>query len=170
VSYAGYAASGVLPERGLTPLSGGNPNYDVYLTQDQKYVALGTLEPKFWGKFCDLLQKPDWKMYMVPQNPTQLAQYKAEIATLFCSKTQAEWIQWGQANDLLISAVHSLADLANDPHLQHRQMIVEQTHPTAGLLRSIGVPIKFLGTPAEPAWPTPTLGQDTAEVLGPMGE
>jgi alpha-methylacyl-CoA racemase len=165
VSYAIYSATNQAQERGTFPLSGGMPNYGVYETQDKKYIALGTLEPKFWGKFCDLVSKPDWKMFMVPQTPEQLLSFKNLIAGLFLEKTQIDWVEFGFKNDLLISPVHGLEDLENDPHLIERQMIIETEHPKAGKLKSIGVPLKFSVTQAKPSWAAPILGEDTEAIL-----
>ncbi|MDB5239933.1 MAG: carnitine dehydratase [Spirosoma sp.] len=165
VAYASFAG-GQLPERGTMPLSGGLPTYGVYRCNDGNYVALGTLEPKFWQKFCRLLDKPDWLGLGSPADPVQLADYKAKIQTVFLEKNRDEWALFGKENDILITAVNTLADLETDPHLVARQMIVTQEHPVAGPFRSIGVPVKFSGTPARPAWPAPTLGEDTQDVLG----
>lgn len=158
VSYAIYSANNQAPERGTLPLSGGMPNYGIYECQDNKYIALGALEPKFWGKFCDLTNKPDWKMFMVPQNSAQLLSFKNLIGGLFLEKLQSEWVDFSLKNDLLISPVYGLEDLEKDPHLQARQMIIETEHPTAGKLKSIGVPLKFSETEAKPSWAAPILG------------
>jgi alpha-methylacyl-CoA racemase len=165
VSYAIYSATNQSQNRGTLPLSGGMPNYGVYECQDKKYIALGTLEPKFWSKFCDLTNKTDWKMFMVPQNSEQLLSFKNLIGGLFLEKKQSEWVKFGLENDLLISPVYGLEDLENDPHLQARQMIIETEHPTAGKLKSIGVPLKFSETEAKPSWSAPILGEDTEEIL-----
>jgi alpha-methylacyl-CoA racemase len=169
VSYAIYSATNQAPNRGTLPLSGGMPNYGVYECQDKKYVALGTLEPKFWSKFCDLTNKPDWKMFIVPQNQEQLLSFKNLIGGLFLEKSQSEWVKFGLENDLLISPVYGIEDLENDPHLQARQMIIETEHPTAGKLKSIGVPLKFSETEAKPSWAAPILGEDTEEILRELG-
>jgi alpha-methylacyl-CoA racemase len=165
VSYATYSATQQAQEKGTLPLSGGMPNYGVYECQDEKYVALGTLEPKFWSKFCDLVKKPDWKMFMVPQNAEQLQSFKNLIGGLFIEKTQNDWVKFGFDNDLLISPVYGLEDLESDPHLIERQMIIETNHPKAGKLKSIGVPIKFSVTEAKSAWAAPLLGEDTEGIL-----
>jgi alpha-methylacyl-CoA racemase len=165
VSYAIYSATNQAQNRGTLPLSGGMPNYGVYECKDKKYIALGTLEPKFWGKFCDLTNKPDWKMFMLPQNPEQLQSFKNLIGGLFLEKKQSEWVQFGLENDLLISPVYGLEDLENDPHLQVRKMIIETEHPMVGKLKSIGVPLKFSETEAKPSWAAPILGEDTEAIL-----
>ena len=166
VAYASYAG-GQTGERGTMPLSGGLPNYGVYACSDGHYVALGTLEPKFWKKFCTLIGKPDWLGFMLPKSQAQLADFTAQIQAVFGEKIRDEWTRFGLENDILITPVNTLADLDTDPHLMARQMIVTQGHPVAGPFRSIGVPLKFSGTPAQPAWPAPTLGEDTNDVLSP---
>jgi alpha-methylacyl-CoA racemase len=151
--------------RGAAPLSGGLPNYGVYPCQDGRYVALGTLESKFWAKFCRLIGKPDWVSFMAPQNPAQRDEYKRQITSLFVTRTQADWVTFGTENDLLITPILDLADLAQDPHLTARQMILTETHAVAGDYQTIGIPIKFSATPAHPSWPAPLLGEDTDSVL-----
>ncbi|MBO0934747.1 CaiB/BaiF CoA transferase family protein [Fibrella aquatilis] len=169
VAYALHEG-GQKPVRGEMPLSGGQPNYGVYRCADEadglpRYVALGTLEPKFWQKFCTVVGQPDWLKFIMPQSPTQRADYKATIQQLVQQRTQAEWVTLGTEHDLLITPVNMLDDLAADPHLLARQMISTQEHPVAGAVRSVGVPLKFSATPAQPAWPAPQLGQDTGDVL-----
>lgn len=169
VAQALFAGTGNVPERGRMPLSGGQPNYGVYRCADEpdaqgivsaRYIALGTLEPKFWQKFCTLVGRPNWLMFMLPQSPGERADYKAQVQALVAERTQAEWVQLGTEHDLLITPVLTLDELPNDPHLQARQMIDSRPHPVAGAVPLVGVPIKFSETPARPAWPAPKLGDD----------
>jgi crotonobetainyl-CoA:carnitine CoA-transferase CaiB-like acyl-CoA transferase len=157
-------------QRGKMPLSGGLPNYGVYKCQDGKYIALGTLEPKFWSKFCTLVNQPEWMLFVLPKNSEELGVFKAKISLLFESQPQSFWIELGFKNDLLISPVYDLKDLETDPHLQARQMIVTQEHPRAGIFKSIGIPIKFSETPAQPSWVAPTMGEDTEAILETLKE
>lgn len=193
VAYALFAGMGnvpgaEVPERGRMPLSGGQPNYGVYRCCDEadprtadpqtalvsgnvtpRYVALGTLEPKFWQKFCTLVGRLDWLGFMLPQSPSQTEQYRQQIQALMAERTQAEWVKLGTEHDLLITPVLTLDQLADDPHLQARQMIMTRQHPIAGAVVGVGVPIKFLGTPAEPAYAAPEPGADTAALLAELG-
>lgn len=157
-------------QREKMPLSGGLPNYGVYKCQDGKYIALGTLEPKFWSKFCTLVNQPEWMLFVLPKNSEELDDFKAKISLLFESQSQSFWIELGFKNDLLISPVYDLKDLETDPHLQARQMIVTQEHPRAGIFKSIGIPIKFSETPAQPSWVAPTMGEDTEAILETLKE
>lgn len=169
VAYALHGG-GQDPVRGTMPLSGGQPNYGVYRCADEadekpRYVALGTLEPKFWQKFCTVVDRPDWLKFMLPQSDMQLTDYKAAIQELIQERTLTEWVKLGTENDLLITPIHTLDDLATDPHLLARQMISIQKHPVAGPVTSVGIPLKFSATPAQPAWPAPQLGEDTDAIL-----
>ena len=151
--------------RGNFALSGGLPNYGVYKTSDQKFIALGTLEPKFWQKFCTLINKPEWVMFILPENEQKTAEFKKEIATLIATYSRDYWVDFGIKNDILITSVNELDELHNDPHLQAREMILEEEHALAGKFRSIGVPLKFSETPARPSWVAPDLGEDTNDIL-----
>lgn len=144
----GLHIGGMNTQRGEMALSGGQPNYGVYQAKDEgdgrtRYVVLGTLEPKFWQKFCTLVNKPDWVSFIVPQNPAELANFKYRIQELFLERTQAQWVAFGTEHDVLITPVNELADLSNDPHVQARHMIMREQHPVAGEFTSIGVPLKF---------------------------
>ncbi len=176
VAQAQMGGSDNVPERGRMPLSGGQPNYGVYACRPQhptdppQYVALGALEPKFWQKFCTLVDRPDWLGFMLPQGATETEAARQQIQTLFSQRTRAEWVALGTAHDLLLTPVLTLDELPHDPHLQARQMVLAMPHPVAGTVAGIGLPIKFLGTPAAPAWVAPTLGQDTDTVLGDLAK
>ena len=37
-------------------LTGGFPCYSVYETKDQKYIAVGALEEKFWIRLCEAIE------------------------------------------------------------------------------------------------------------------
>ncbi len=56
-----------------------------------------------------------------------------------------------------------------DPQTIAREMVVEVDHPTAGPVRSIGLPVKFSATPGVLNRPAPLLGQHNHDVLGEEG-
>jgi crotonobetainyl-CoA:carnitine CoA-transferase CaiB-like acyl-CoA transferase len=58
--FAEYQAKGKVTERGAFQLSGGLANYNVFRCADGKFIALGSLEPKFWNQICAALNKPEW--------------------------------------------------------------------------------------------------------------
>ncbi len=55
----GLLERGKAPIRGTGMLDGGLPCYNVYRTQDGRYMAVGALERKFWETLCDILGCPE---------------------------------------------------------------------------------------------------------------
>jgi len=49
------SASGASPENGNDRLTGGSPRYQLYTTRDQRFVAAGPLEDKFWSAFVEAI-------------------------------------------------------------------------------------------------------------------
>jgi crotonobetainyl-CoA:carnitine CoA-transferase CaiB-like acyl-CoA transferase len=65
--------------------------------------------------------------------------------------------------------VLDIAQMHADPQALAREMIVETPHPTAGNIKSIGLPIKFSDTPGGVRRAAPVFGQHTREVLREYG-
>jgi crotonobetainyl-CoA:carnitine CoA-transferase CaiB-like acyl-CoA transferase len=164
-----YWATGENAPKDLGYLSGGLVNYGIYPCQDRRYIALGTLEVKFWEQFCDAVDKPEWKGRVLAKNQEELAHFKQELTALFQTQPSTYWIEIGLKHDLLLNLVYDLPEVEQDAHIQAREMIVAMTHPTAGKIKSIGVPLKFSGTPAKPQWYPPLLGEDTLAILQEAG-
>jgi crotonobetainyl-CoA:carnitine CoA-transferase CaiB-like acyl-CoA transferase len=61
--------------------------------------------------------------------------------------------------------VNSAADIAADPHVAAREMIVRVDHPAGGTVDIAGVPIKLTGTPTAGLVRAPRLGEHTSAVL-----
>ena len=65
--------------------------------------------------------------------------------------------------------MRSVSEVFSDAQVRHRGMVQTVSHPTAGELRVVGVPVKFSRTPARVRSAPPLLGQHTEEVLGGVG-
>ncbi|MFO7569270.1 MAG: CoA transferase [Smithellaceae bacterium] len=153
---------------GEAPLSGGLACYGVYRCRDDKYMALGILEDKFWKKFCHLASRPDWEgQFMVHGNDAR--KLREEIQMLFLTKTRDEWTKIASGLDICLTPVLAADEIEQDPHLQARNMICKEDHPVCKTLKSIGVPIKFSRTPARASGSAPALGRDTIAILEEIG-
>ena len=94
---------------------------------------------------------------------------KAELTILFKTKTREEWMAMTAERDVCLSPILGFEEIEADSHLISRNMIVEQDHPICGKTKSIGVPIKFSETSAEPSCSPPMFGEDTQEILTELG-
>ncbi|MFQ5710719.1 MAG: CaiB/BaiF CoA transferase family protein [Candidatus Geothermarchaeales archaeon] len=165
---ANYFATGRSPER----MGSGHPNivpYQAFLTKDGKYVNVGVGNDRLWRSFCEALGLED----MVDDerfstNPKRVVNRETLIpllAEIFLTKTRDEWVETLTERGVPCGPVYTMGEVFSDPQVLHREMLVEIEHPRAGLIRQIGIPMKFSATPCEIRLPPPLLGEHTEEVL-----
>lgn len=137
------------------PLRGQSPRYNVYRTADDKWLALGALEPKFWVAFCERIGRPG--LAGIDDEPDDVRTRAIdELRAMFLTKTRAEWLAHFADVDVCLSAVLSLEETLSDPHVAARGVLRTQDGVTyVGATRAV--------TPA------PRLGEHTDEVLEAIG-
>jgi len=162
-------AEGESPRMGERRLTGGLPQYQTYRTKDGKFLAVGALEDKFWANLSRALGKPEWVHQVPKEREARTEEIKGEMARIFLTKTREEWLEILMKEDTCVTAVHSLEETFSDPQVLHRKMLVEISHPKAGRIKQIGVPIKFSETPGEARTPAPEMGEHTEEILKGLG-
>jgi alpha-methylacyl-CoA racemase len=100
-------------------LNGGAPCYDVYRTKDERFIAVGALELKFWQTLCGALGRPDWatRHWSLGQatGGADAAQLSAELAALFRERTRDEWIALLEPLDCCVAPVLTPAEAAVHP-------------------------------------------------------
>ncbi len=162
-----YDMDGKLPERGADLLTGGYAWYYVYPTKDDRYLALGMLEMRFWEIFCKAIEKPEYIALHDGGEEVQ-AKLKEELGAMFLSKTAGEWMEMLDPLDVCISRVNTLAEALADAQLKARNMVVEIEHPIEGLRRSVALPLKFSGEDFSVHMPPPQFGEHTDAVLASL--
>jgi crotonobetainyl-CoA:carnitine CoA-transferase CaiB-like acyl-CoA transferase len=100
-------------------LNGGLPCYDTYATLDGRAVALGALEPKFWGIFCEIVGKSEWSGRGF--DPA----LRDEVSELFRSRSFDEWRVILENTGCCLSPVLNYEETLADPQVQHRGLIEE---------------------------------------------
>lgn len=163
-----FLASGKVPRRGETMLSGGFACYNVYETKDGRYVTLGAVEDKFWAGFCEAVNRPDLIPEQYPPEPRASAIIK-EVQAIMKTKTQAEWVELLTPLDICFTPVKDVREALADPQVQARKMVVEIDHPVEGKVPTLAFPVKFSETPARADSPPPLYGEHTAEILRGLG-
>lgn len=145
-------------------LSGALANYNTYCCKDNKHLALGALEPKFWTTFCDIVQKEKWKTDIYNFSKNNQRKMKSELANLFKTKTRDEWSEIFEAYDICISPVLEIDEIEHSTLFKTRNMIWE----TEGE-KGIATPIHFAETPVKAQWKSPDFGEDTHQILRELG-
>lgn len=154
-----FLNTGNKQKRGEPMLSGGLANYHLYKCKDDKWIALGSLEPKFWQGVCMMLDKPDWIPRMLPI-PEEVEKLKEDLQTIFNTKTRDEWVAIAAPLDICLTPILELDEVEKDIHLNERAMFYEVEHPEYGKVKGINQPFKFSETPANPSWAAPLMGED----------
>ena len=163
-----YFGSGVVPQRGNELLTGGVPFYSVYETKDGKYLSIGCLEPWFYENLCRALGREDFIPHQAASGEKREEIFSA-FREIFRSRTRDEWFDYLSQWDICVGKVYEFDELATDPQLVHRKMILELDHPKFGKVRQPGISIKLSETPGSIRSFSPVLGQHTEEVLLDLG-
>jgi crotonobetainyl-CoA:carnitine CoA-transferase CaiB-like acyl-CoA transferase len=162
-NFAGESISG-----GKKRFQGRLAHYSIYRTKDGKYLAVGALEKKFWRNLCMKIGREDLTEKQ-PSDESPREDVKNELQKIFLTLSRDEWVERLKDEDVCIAPVQTLDEVFSDPHVLHRKMVVEQTHPKIGKIRQLGIPVKFSRTPGSIRSPAPELGENTEEILLELG-
>lgn len=156
-------ANGGVQPRGEDLLTGGVPCYGVYETADGRHMAVGALEEKFWHLVCDTLGRPDLKPCHLERGE-HAAVARAELAALFRSRNQADWVALFDRVDCCVTPVLRLEESLVDPHIVARKMVI-----AVDGVRQFASPIGLQDEACRAATPAPAAGADTDELLSELG-
>jgi crotonobetainyl-CoA:carnitine CoA-transferase CaiB-like acyl-CoA transferase len=168
MSLADFQVNRTEPERGNTPLSGGLPNYNVYVCNDKKWIALGSLEPKFWEPFCHKVNQENW--ISAPFLPAAERQRViAEVQAMFQQKSQKEWLDFFSDMDICLSPVKNMQEVLEQQQLRNNQRA--QSHLVDGKqeLTTLQFPVTFPSESKHSRWQAPELGEDSYALLKSIG-
>ncbi|MXZ46686.1 MAG: CoA transferase, partial [Chloroflexi bacterium] len=98
------------------------------------------------------------------EDPEFLPEVEPLLTDWLSTRTKREAMERGQAEGLPVSALNTMEDVFNDPHLRERAFFETVEQPAAGDVVMPGLPLRMSDTPGE-VRPAPTLGEHTSEVL-----
>ena len=123
--FYGLLAGGIWhDERGRNLLDGAAPFYRPYKTEDDGYVFVGAIEPKF---FAELLEKTG-VTGIDPVEQFDQSKWPEQIAAFektFASRTRAEWSDVFDGTDACVAPVLSLTEAPDHPHNKARETFIE---------------------------------------------
>jgi crotonobetainyl-CoA:carnitine CoA-transferase CaiB-like acyl-CoA transferase len=149
-------------------MSGGAPFYNVYETKDGKYISIGSGEPWFYQELCKALGREDLIPFQYDEGEKR-QEISRTFREIFRSRTLDEWLEYLGERDICVARVNEIDELAEDPQIRHRDMILELDHPEYGKVRHPGISIKLSETPGSVRRFGPLAGQHTDEVLLDLG-
>lgn len=151
--------------RGENLLDGGAPFYDTYRTSDEKYVAVGAIEPQFYQQ---LLQGLDLDPADLPaqMSVSDWPKLRQTFTHVFATKTQAEWGRIFDGTDACVTPVLSPEEVVSHPHNKARGSFLKDAQ---GEISPRPAPV-LSRSPAEPSLTRdPFIGEHTRPVLQQYG-
>ena len=151
--------------RGSNLLDGGAPFYRTYRCADDKHMAVGSLEPQFYGELLRVLELTEEALFADQYDQAAWPAMSARLEERFAARPRDEWTAVFEGQGACVSPVLSLAEAATHPH-----NVARRTYSVAadGTIQPCPAP-RFLGTPAAPPSSAPIVGADTDDVLAKAG-
>ncbi|MEW6297913.1 MAG: CaiB/BaiF CoA-transferase family protein [Thermodesulfobacteriota bacterium] len=149
--------------RGENILDTGAHYYNVYETRDGKYVAVGSIEPKF---YAELLRLAGLEHEELPRQNERSAwpALTERLAAIFRTKTREEWCRIMEGSEVCFAPVLSMQEAPSHPHNRARGTFVE----VDGVVQPAPAP-RFGRTPSAIQRPPATPGEHTEEALRDWG-
>ena len=145
-----------------------------YRTRDG-YLCMLLYTDRHWRSFLALAGmaercRDDARFASIATRTQHIGALYGLVAEALLERSTAQWIEMLTAADIACTRLHDVDSLIDDLHLRETGFIRTVTHPTQGLVRELGVPVRMSATPAAAVQkPAPTLGQHTEEVLREAG-
>jgi alpha-methylacyl-CoA racemase len=153
-------------QRGREALNGGYACYGLYRTKDDRWLSVGSLEPKFFLGLCQRLGRGD--LFEAGYDTSGGAErVKAELARIFAEHPLSHWQTVFAGTDLCIEPVLEGDEVLADAQHRARGLFVEAEDAQRGRkVTHLLTPLRMGETPLRPP---PALGQHTREILQEAG-
>jgi len=145
--------------------------FSIYKAKDG-YIVIGVVTVAQWQRLLEVIGREDLKD--VPEYAGQATriehaeQIEAIVETWTRERTVDEMLNVLEAADLACSPVPTFGQVANDPQLASRNMVVDVEQIISGRLKVPGSVFKMAKTPGDATQPAPFLGEHNAEVYGEL--
>lgn len=164
----GYAQDGRFDKRTGVGMPQGAPA--TIMPCKDGHVWMLALEVGQWQGLKEVMGNPEWADMELFDDMMQRAQ-NADIIYPFIEEwtmqhNKMEIMEKCQAAGCPITAVFTIAEAAEQPHLAARDYFVDMEHPELGQVKNLGAPFKLPASPGGPTVAAPLLGQHNNEVYG----
>lgn len=161
--------SGEVPQPESQELNGGR-YYDYYETLDGRWLAVGSIEPKFWQGFCATINRPDLINSGLSLDPAKQAWVKGEVAAVIAGRPLSAWVAIFDPLDLCVDPVLTLSEMLAHPHTEARGLIVNVPRSGGGKPhRQPANPLRFSAGEAQYRHTGTALGADTETIMTALG-
>jgi CoA:oxalate CoA-transferase len=164
---ARYSATGKVP----APIGSRHPSitpFQHFRAADGYFVA-GCGNEAIWQRFCDAIGmsalKNDARFATNADRTANHAELDPVLTKLFATRPRADWLGRLEAANVPCAPIANVAEVARNPHLEQREMILQADHPTFDGLIVPGSPLKTAGVGGAPKTRAPDLGEHSDAVF-----
>ncbi len=164
-------ATGVAPQ----PLGSAHPlnaPYQSVATQDG-WINIGAANQANWLlmlQAIDALNMAEDPRFKINADRMQnLDVLMEELNKVFKTNTTEHWLACLTEAGVPAGPILDVCEMHQDPQALAREMVTEVNHPTVGVVKTLGAPVKFHGTPGGVKCAAPLLGEHSVEVLKELG-
>ena len=125
-----YLATGEVAGPRQTLLTGRYACYELYRCRDDKWLAVGAIEPHFFANLCKALALEQHAAHQMDDE--HQAAIREDFAAAFAQKDRDEWVRELSPNDTCVAPVHSIPELVQEPHWRERGVFMQAEHPEHG--------------------------------------
>ena len=166
-----YSARGVVREAAGSALPGIAPS-NAYRCRDG-YVLVAGNGDSIFRRLMQAIGRPDLaedpQLADNPGRVARVAEIDAAIEAWTAPQSVAEVLERLAPAGVPAGKVYSARDIAEDPHYQAREMLLQQRSAAGEMLTVPGIVPKLLGTPGSVRSAAPALGADSDAVLRELG-
>jgi len=149
-----------------------NAPYQCFRTGDG-WINIGAANQSNWLRLLDVLEASelaeDERFRENAGRMAHLAELVEALEKHLVARTTDEWMDEFERAGLPAGPVLDIAQMHRDPQAIAREMVTEAEHARLGPVKTIGLPVKFSGTPGGVVMGAPIYGQHTREVLDQHG-
>ncbi|WP_231933871.1 CaiB/BaiF CoA transferase family protein [Bordetella bronchialis] len=137
------------------------------------WIIIGGANEKNWARIAQTLGQPQWiedpRFAFNRDRMANREELTRLISAILVQRPAEHWLSELDRAGVPAGPVHSVGEALSHPQTLARDMVVEQEHPQAGKIRTVGMPVKFSATPAHYHRAAPRLGEDTRAILAEHG-
>ena len=172
-----YWQSAIALATGVAPRAMGsahplNAPYQAFQAADG-WLVVGGANQRNWLRLTEALGAPelasDPRFVLGADRIAHLEALERELNGRFKAKPVGHWLAVLDAEGVPCGPVHDMLQALSDPHTIAREMVVEVEHSKLGPVKTLGLPVKFSGTPGGVRTGAPVFGEHTLEVLREHG-
>ncbi|WP_295374400.1 CaiB/BaiF CoA-transferase family protein [uncultured Pseudacidovorax sp.] len=163
-----YLLSGKVPQRMGNAHANMVP-YQVFRCKEGEVIVAVGNDGQFRA-LCQVIGRADLATDPRFATPAQRNRHRDVliplIADTMLGRTMSEWVVLMEANNVPCGPINNIAQVFDDPQVQHRGMRVSLPHATGAQAPAVASPIRLSDTPLRYERAAPVLGEHTEAVLG----